>query len=846
MLCQVLIFIVLQMMIYFNKEKPFYWCQKSVKAAQISLVGILLFTVLKTNGQTITISKDKARIENSSLAIEFDLETGTYSGIDKSDRTLMFRDAIFLLDRGSRMWKAPQQTIRAEEIASESGKKLRVWYIPEEGYDPVRFLDVTVFENLPYVLLGWGVRNDFDYDVRVLQADVLYQGKLFENQDVIDPKVLRGGAGAEPNFVEDTWQIHAVNSMMLTYKTSEAEETRKTLVAGGATYEEFFRVTETYQGEKRGTTQGDFRYQGSQPYITLSISDPQGKRIPSGTTWESKDDFYLNFITTDPFTALEDYGRVLAEMNGASPNVYDFPTLCGWMVSTSRYGEGIPINNSPALVEQMELARNRGLNKYTSLAVRLEPDYYAQHDQGNTQQGWWDDAHWAKYGSLKAPYETFAKFSAAVEKKGGQVFTYFQCSMPSNDFALEHPDWMLNDDISLLHVDHYHHRPLIRYDYTNPDFQEYLLAMWRRLSADGVKGIKFDYPETAWAWQGGFDDKSYTTTSAYMKLFELCREGMGKDAYIHERILGNNTHENVYRLDCTVGTVDLQRVWSDASHFEPEMASRMGLRWYKQGVAYRYYPDGKSFYYKGEALGEKERRSILTLVGLLSGRIELGTSFGSMTDEMLYDLTRMYPVLPNGKSFRPVDFLTGKKHPEVYLYDVSNDWKQIILANSDTEASKTISVPISGNQVSTGSLGLDPDKQYIFFDFWNQKALDILNGKENFIRELEDGEALVYSVKEVKSHPQVIGTNRHVMCGLFEIKNEDWNENTNELSFTTSLIEGETMTITLHLPEDKKMKIKGLSASNAKSSYSVKDNYLTLSLLNEERSVDSEVIVKFN
>jgi len=579
--------------------------------------------------------------------------------------------------------------------------------------------------------------------------------------------------------------------------------------------------------------------------MTLSICDPQGKRIPPGVTWESEDDFYLNFVTTNPFTALEDYGRILAELNNANPNVYNFPTLCGWMVSTSRYGEGIPINNSPALVEQMELARKRGLNKYTSLAVRLEPDYYCQQNQGNTQQGWWDDEHWAKYGSLKPPYETFSKFSSEVEKKGGQVFTYFQGSMPSNDFALAHPDWMLNDDISLLHVDHYHHRPLIRYDYTNPDFQKYLLAMWKRLSADGVKGIKFDYPETAWAWEGGFDDKTYTTTSAYRKLYELCREGMGKDAYIHERILGNKTHENVYRLDCTVGIVDLQRVWSDASHFEPEMASRMGLRWYKQGVAFRYYPDGKSFYYEGKALSAKDRRTLLTLIGLLSGRIELGTSFGSMTDEMIHDLTRFYPVLPNGKSFRPVDFLTGKKHPEVYVYDVRNDWKQIILVNSDVEASKSISVPISGNQITTGSLGLDAGKKYIFFDFWNQKPLGVLSGKENFIRDLAKGEALVYTAKELKDYPQLLGTNRHVMCGMFEIKNENWDDRSHKLSFNASLIEGETMTITLHLPEDKQMTIKNLSASNAESSFTVRDNYAVISLVNEARNIDSEVTVEF-
>ena len=216
-----------------------------------------------------------------------------------------------------------------------------------------------------------------------------------------------------------------------------------------------------------------------------------------------------------------------------------------------------------------------------------------------------------------------------------------------------------------------------------------------------------------------------------------------------------------------------------------------------------------------------------------------------MTDEMIHDLTRFYPALPNGKSFRQVDFLTGKKHPEVYVYDVSHDWKQLILANSDVEASTTIAVPISGDQVATGSMGFDADKKYIFFDFWNQQALGVFPGNESFIRELAKGEALVYSVKELKNHPQILATNRHAMCGLFEISNERWDEKRNELSFKASLIEGVTMRITLHLPEDKKMKIKDLSAGNAEYYYSVKDNYMTISLVNEESNVESEVTVTF-
>ncbi|SHF80339.1 hypothetical protein SAMN05444274_10993 [Mariniphaga anaerophila] len=809
----------------------------------LKLLILFCSIALYSQSQTVSVGENEAILENQKIKIEFNLEAGTYSGVCKADGTFMFSDATFLLDRGQKMWNLPPLLIKAEEISTAIGKKLRVWYIPEKGYDPIRFLDICLFDNSPKIIFRWGVKNDFDYEVRVRQADVLYEGRLFDGQHPTNAKVLRGGAGAEPNFVEETWKIDALNSTMLTYNDSLSESKRRTIVAGGYKYAEFYREIEIYAGRKTGTSDGEFSYQGKQPYITFSITDPQGKRIAPHTTWVSEDSYYLDFITEDPFISLEQYGKELAKVNHANPNRYNFPTLCGWMVSTKSLGEGKPINNSPALVDQMELARERGLNKYTSLAVRLEPDFYCYGDFGNTQQGWWDDEHWAKFGSLKAPYETFSKFSSGVQEKGGRVFTYFQSSMPSNDFAVAHPDWMLNKDISLLHTDHYHHRPLVRYDYSNHDFQKYMLAMWSRLGNDGVKGIKFDYPETAWASGGGFDDKSFTTTSAYREVFKLCREGMGKEAFIHERNLGGKTHENAPRLDCTVGIVDLQRVWGDASHFEPEMASRMGLRWYKQGVAYRYYPDGKSFYLKGVALSAKDRRTFLTLVGLLSGRIELGTSIGSMTDSMFYDLTRMFPTLPNGKSFRPVDCFLGNEHPSVYVYDVVPGWKQLIMVNNDTKNAQDISAPFSGDQVATGSMGCNAERKYVVFDFWNSKSLGVYSGNDTFVRHLDKGEALIYSVKELKAYPQIIGTNRHVMCGMFEVENEEWNKNRRELSFVTKLIGGEPMKIFVHVPDG--LKVKEVK-SEATATIDLNGNDMTITLTASDKNANLPINIYFS
>ena len=814
----------------------------------ILFTSIFLLTSPSLFAQSVSITPQKATIANDHLAIEFNLTDGTYSGIDKSDNTHVFKDAWYRIGEGG--WKEPKYQYKAERLGKVedklgTGEKLRVWYLPQKSYDPSRFLDITVYQSNPFFVIGWGVKNNKEYTIRLRTAEVLLNGILFKKQKCGEPRVLRGGAGAEPNFVEATWEINAHNSAMLTYNDLLAENKRRTIVAGGLDYAEFMRTVEFHKKAKGRR----IIWQETQPvlspaYMTLSIHDQQGKRVKPGEVWTSKDSFFVDITTADPFRSLERFGKSLAAANNANPNAYDFPTLCGWMAAQKGYGDGTPTNTSAALVEQMKIAKAAGITNYTPVAVRLEPDYYCYINDGDTQQGWWDDAHWSKYGSLTKPYETFSKFTTEVEKMRGKVFTYFQGSMPSNDFALAHPDWMLNDDISLLYEDHRHARPYVRFDYTNPDFQKYTLNMWKRLSKDGVRGIKFDYPETGWNRDGGFDDKSYTTVSAYRKIFELCREGMGKDAYIHERIMGFELH-GVPRTDCNAGVVDLQRVWPDASHFEPEMSSRIGLRWYKQGTVFRYYPDGKSFHQKGVELDRTHRRSFLTLIGLLSGRIELGTSFGKLTKDMIYDLTRLYPTLPNGKSFRPVDFLLNKQHPEVYVYDVNSDWKQVILVNNDMKKPQRISAPISGDQASLGSLGFDPTGKYLIYDFWNENPIGIVSGNGSISQKVDQGEALVYSVKKLKAQPQIIGTNRHVMCGMFEIKNEQWDKANSSLKFNADLVAGETMKIVIHLPEDQPMTIQDLSAKNAESSSTTKGHYLTLSLSSKNKNMNTEVTVKF-
>ncbi|MBI1338417.1 MAG: hypothetical protein GC164_15855 [Phycisphaera sp.] len=632
----------------------------------------------------------------------------------------------------------------------------------------------TLYDNRPALVMGFGLRMPTYMSMRLMGASPMGEGRLFGGQQVENLRTLNGAAGAEPTRVLNTLTRHSLNSLML---TGQVAGKRRSAVWGGLHQRDFAKVATLENG-----------------LIGLHAEDPVGRLVDEEETYWAPDTFYLDVHTCEPFEALEQYGWALRLANDARPQVYDFPVLCGWSVG---HVSKLPdINTSARLVEELDHANAAGLTRYTRVAIRLEPDKY----HNDTEQGWWDDEHMRRFGHLVEPYDTIVRWSKALGARHGVPYIYMQLGMPSDDYARTHPQHMLFNDVS--EVDrrhpkfqegerkHPHHQPYVTYDYTDKDFARHVVESWRRMRNDGIRGVKIDYPESAWRPEGGFDDRYATTTQAYRRAFELIREGMGQDGLIDERNLGESGRPC---LDVTAGIIDTQRTWMDSNAFVPEMVSISGLRWYKNRSVFNYYSDTKAVH----GLEPGVLRSLVTMNFLTSGRLDLSTSFSFFTPEITHAVSRTYPHYPEPITARPLDAFTGNEHPQVYDLVHDSDWHQVALFNTgDKEA--VVGTSISGERADN-AVGLDPRGEYHAYEFWSDQYLGKLPGTGRLQTTLAPLHCAMVSLRKALDRPQVLSTDRHVLQGWVELSDVHWDPSAMTLQGKAHVIGGEAMKIVISL-----------------------------------------------
>ena len=824
--------------------------------------GLLADVLISHQGNAVSIS-------NHYIKLEYDLDKGNYNVYNNTNGKKVIQNAYYQIKSHvsftSSLESGYSHSWQEETVNDELGvgKKLIIESTNKEN--PNLLLEITLYDGKTFMVLNAGVENQMAYPFYLNEMNPI-KSTVFEGYDINKNWMTLDGNGGEPETkVRTDDHLKCWNNLLVTFGENTS---RQSLVIGGLTYHEFEKWAEVTKS-------------GNHIEMGLWAEDPIGKRIEPGTKYLPNEKYYVDFITKNPFESLEKYASNLQKAQQVDLSMYYFPSLCLWYSGMTNYGGGPQNNNSAGAVKEMKAVKESGFLKYVPVAIRLVPDNY----HTNNQQGWWDDKHWQMYPNegggigpgYRPPYETTEKWGKAVVEMGGIPLIYSQTARRSEDYCYEHPTQMLfnNPNRRLItegmentfwikHRSHSKveyprmwwdkgHLPLVSYDFTDSDFIKHMESVYDNLGNGGVRGLMFDYPNTGWCYEGGFDDKYATTAAVYRRIFELPHDRLPKPNYVHERNLARGS-------DVALGAVASQRTMGDTDKLNPPMISRPGLRWYKNRVVVNYDTDAKN---PNHILPENQDglRAMYTMCYVASGRLLLGLSFARMSQEQLYVLSRIYPFHTNHQSARPVDAFTGVEFPEIYDFKVNNDWHQLTLYNTKLksgewptnwqEVNKEFGNELDENKVVLnlgaqnvdGGLELDPASTYYIYDFWNDSFLGKYNGNDELEQLLRPGEARMLSIHKVERNPQFLSTNRHIMQGFIDMtKYPEWNGKKKVLEGTSSVIGGETYKIIIALNGYKA--IKAETAGDATFKVQSIDNKNGLAVLTIDSKENNEIAWK--
>ena len=121
----------------------------------------------------------------------------------------------------------------------------------------------------------------------------------------------------------------------------------------------------------------------------------------------------------------------------------------------------------------------------------------------------------------------------------------------------------------------------------------------------------------------------------------------------------------------------------------------------------------------------------------------------------------------------------------------------------------------SQEEVRFADLGLHTDREYAVFEFWTQRYLG--RRKESFAAPPMSANTgmQAFAIREVRDHPWVLSTARHLSQGGVSLLDERWNAGSMVLSGKSAVVAGDPYRLTVHVP--KGLRLKSASAGGEKA-----------------------------
>ena len=188
------------------------------------------------------------------------------------------------------------------------------------------------------------------------------------------------------------------------------------------------------------------------------------------------------------------------------------------------------------------------------------------------------------------------------------------------------------------------------------------------------------------------------------------------------------------------------------------------------------------------ALTPAQCRSWATLVGLTGTHLTISDKPESYDNEKLHIIRRILPVL--GSPFvRPANLFSRNQVPALWTLEVVRPFDSwLVVANTHVGDAPA-------ETLSFAELGLDADKAYTVYDFWNSRFIGVF--RSNFkCGGPAEHDVQVFAIRELRSHPWVISVNRHISQGGVSIQSLAYENGA--LTGRCSVVSGEPYVLSIY------------------------------------------------
>jgi len=478
-----------------------------------------------------------------------------------------------------------------------------------------------------------------------------------------------------------------------------------------------------------------------------------GRKLGLGESLDL-DTAYLS-VHSDPWTALERYGDAVAALSELPVRKGANSLWCSWYA------------HRMAMTEDLVLA---------NAAVAARHFKPLGMDIMQIDHGW-------QRGDVTGDWVPNERFPHGLKWLSDELKSRFGMKLgvwiaptdvaETSELFKKHPDWILKDDQGKPRVNwKWYWKPnpnCYELDASNPQAARWIEDTFAQLSAWGVSYFKIDFIASC----GGehflqHDPKSTRGWSVLRRAMEALRRGAGDDAWIRycqtppllSVGLANSAYGGNDTLDAGLnGKIDVLR----------ENARSLAAGYWLNDRLYHREVCDMSVRMQADIEETRLRLAMMTLAGC---SISFSDEFQYLPPSRIHMMQQCLP--PGSPMMKPLD-LFDRPIPSIWHIHCKNaadEWEIAGLFNfADKPEERTIEF---------AALGLPADAEVAVFEFWREESLGI--HKKGMTLTLPPQTSRILSIRRLTGHPQIIGTDMHVLQGYHEIKESTWDEKTNTLS----------------------------------------------------------------